>query len=110
MEFGLSSSFAARDCLSYSNPPCKSIILEKASPTLPIPGAGRTFLSVSTITHDEDVQRTWTMHTLHAAEFDIARGRRSRDQGNGMRCPPCQPRDGFGNQSHYLLCAHDTQM
>src|SRR5947207_13580083 len=81
-----------------------------ASPTLPIPRAGRTFLSVSTITHDEDVQRTWTMHTLHAAEFDIACGRRPRDQGNGMRCPFHQPRDALGNQSHYLLCVHDTQM
>ncbi len=42
------------------------------------------YSATSTIINDEDVQRAGTMHALHADELDIAGGRWSRDEGDGM--------------------------
>src|SRR5579859_7525704 len=70
----------------------------------------RSFLYPSTIIHYEDLQRAGTMHTFHAAELDIAGGRWPRDEGDGMRCPLRQTRDGLGDQPYHLFCSHDTQM
>src|SRR5207247_1089034 len=76
----------------------------------PYPGAGQFSLYLSTIIYDKDVQRAWTMHTLDAAEFDIAGSRWPRDQGDRVRCPFRQSGDGFGNQPYDLFCTYNTHM
>src|SRR6185312_16079283 len=64
------------------------------------------------IMYNEDVQRAWTMHPFHTAKLDIAGGRRSRNQCDGMRrsLPLLQSRDGLWNQTNHLLRMHYAQM